>query len=118
MISLLDNGAKIDAQGRGGGWQGTALMTACCFGNEAIVRLLIENEADLNLRGSCFGNALQAACAGGNRVVVRLLLEQEADVNAEGGSFGSALKIAEMEERSGDLVELLLEHGPLKETRN
>jgi hypothetical protein len=81
-------GADVNAQG---GKFGYALQAASLNGNEAVVRLLIENGADVNAQGGEYGNALQAASRNGSEAVVRLLLENGADVNAQGGGNGNAL---------------------------
>ena len=52
-------------------------------GNEAVVKLLLENGADVNAQGGQYGNALQGAVQSGNEAVVKLLLEDGADVNAD-----------------------------------
>ena len=44
-----------------GGRFGDPLQAASCMGNEAIVKLLLENGADVNAEGGEFRNALQAA---------------------------------------------------------
>ena len=50
-----------------------------------IVKLLLENGAEVNAKGGIFGNALQAASFIRNEEIVKLLLENGAEVNAEGG---------------------------------
>jgi ankyrin repeat protein len=62
--------------------------------HEAIVKLLLENGAEVNAEGGKYGNALQAASFRGNEAIVKLLLENGAEVNAEGGEYGNALQAA------------------------
>jgi ankyrin repeat protein len=61
---------------------------------KTIVKLLLENGAEVNAKGGLYGNALQAASYGGNEAIVKLLLENGAEVNAEGGEYGNALQAA------------------------
>jgi ankyrin repeat protein len=55
------------------------------------VKLLLENNADVNAQGGEYGTALQAASARGYEQTMKLLLENNADVNAQGGYYGNAL---------------------------
>jgi ankyrin repeat protein len=79
---LLENGAKVNAQG---GQYGNALQAASWGGHKQIVRLLLDKGANVNayVDGE-YSNALQAASWGGNEQVVRLLLDEGADFNAQG----------------------------------
>ncbi|CAN9479537.1 unnamed protein product [Alternaria alternata] len=75
----------------------TALQNACAIktyspesrNQEAIVRLLISQGADVNsVPGEISGRtALQAACGAGNEKIVDLLLEKGADVNEDGSRY-------------------------------
>ena len=58
-----------------GGEYGNALQAASFKGNEAIVKLLLENGAEVNAKGGKYENALQAALFSGAEAVVKLLLE-------------------------------------------
>ncbi|KAG8798956.1 hypothetical protein FRC18_008497 [Serendipita sp. 400] len=64
------------------------------MGHEKIVRLLLENGADVNKQGGEYGNALYAASIRGREQIVRILLDNGADVNAQGGRHGSAVEAA------------------------
>ncbi|KAF5353786.1 hypothetical protein D9758_010624 [Tetrapyrgos nigripes] len=75
-----------------------------------IVKVLVENGADVNAEGGYFGFALQAAASSGklwaygfalqaaafqgNLDIVKYLVEKGADVNAKGGNYGFALQAA------------------------
>ncbi|KAF8518085.1 ankyrin repeat-containing domain protein [Gautieria morchelliformis] len=73
----------------------------------AIVHLLLENGADVNLQGGPFGSALQAASSYGHINIVRTLLDNGADVTAKGGLYGSAL-LAALTEDNTDIIRLLV----------
>jgi ankyrin repeat protein len=74
-----------------------------------VVKVLLENGADVNAQGWRYGNALQAAAAArGNTEVVKVLLENGADVNAQGGLYGNALQAAQLKGNT-NVVEILLE---------
>lgn len=50
-----------------------ALQTASWGGHQEIVKLLLDNGAEVNAQGGDYGNALQAASRGGHREIVKLL---------------------------------------------
>jgi hypothetical protein len=60
----------------------SAVYYASLLGLRAIVKALLDNDADVNAEGGEYGSALQAASEGGHTEVVRLLLDKDADVNA------------------------------------
>ena len=63
--------------------------------HEAIVRLLLEKQADVNLLGGCHSTALLAATGAGNATIVDLLLENGADPNTQTESgFSTAIETA------------------------
>ncbi|KAJ3912695.1 ectomycorrhiza-induced ankyrin-domain/NACHT-domain-containing protein [Lentinula edodes] len=122
---LLENGADVNVQGGQyiaklllygpevnlqGGQYRYALLAAANRGNEAIVKLLLENGADVNAQGGEYSNALQAAAHARDEAIVKLLLEKGADVNAQGGEYGNALQAAAYQENEV-IVKLLLEKG-------
>ena len=43
------------------------------MGNEAIVKLLLDNGAEVDIKGGKYGDALQAALYRGNETIVQLL---------------------------------------------
>ena len=62
---------------------GSPLYSAVFWDNEVVMRLLLENGADVNAKGGRHNvTALHAAVCRGSLRAVRLLLEQGADVNA------------------------------------
>ncbi|KAF5353823.1 hypothetical protein D9758_010630 [Tetrapyrgos nigripes] len=73
---------------------GYALHDAAKDGYFHIVKVLVENEADVNADGGFYGFALQAAAYQGELDIVKYLVEKGADVNAEGGFYGFAMQAA------------------------
>jgi ankyrin repeat protein len=59
----------------------TPLIEAAANGHMEVVKLLIENGADVNLKGEAWYGPLHAAAAKGHLEVVKILLENGADVN-------------------------------------
>lgn len=102
-----------------GGEYGHPLHLASWKGDIAMVRLLLEEGADVTTQAGVCGYALQAAANGKRVDVARLLLEKGADVNAvpdtEFDSPKTALQEAatyySKEEASLELVTLLVEKG-------
>lgn len=81
----------------------TPLMIACNSGNYSVVKVLIENGADVNATDFCGESALiYATKVSGYRVsdevrvrIAKLLLENGADKSVEGKYTGTALEVAE-----------------------
>ena len=71
-----------------------ALSIAAEHGHEELVKLLLDQGAEINAQGRGYGNALQSASGRGHEQIVRLLFDQGADVNAQGGQHGNALQAA------------------------
>ena len=106
---LLDLGYDVNALG---GMYGTALVAAAMNGNESMVRLLVDRDAEVNCFGGVvFGNPLQAACYSGSESIVRLLIERGASVNPNrGGKHDTPLQVA-CEFGHESLVRLLIRSG-------
>ena len=94
----------------------TALIIAVESRNEQIVKLLLENGADLHLpaRLGLKRTPLQQACEIGSYKMVKLLLEHNANVNEEPAARdgATALQLAAIS-GSIKIAELLLSHGAL-----
>ena len=86
------------------------LQDAAAQGNTEIVKVLLENGADVNAQGGKYRNALQAAAIQGKTDIVKVLLENGADINAQGGGYGNALQAAAVRGKT-DIVKVLLENG-------
>jgi ankyrin repeat protein len=87
----------------------TQLLTACCNGQIDVIRMLLDNGADVdqNDEGS---TPLFAACENGHVDAARLLLDKGADVNRAKENGSTPLFIA-CEEGHVDAARLLLEKG-------
>lgn len=140
IITLLDNGADLHAQGgcygdaiqaasygghlaavqlllengaivdKRGGTYGSALMAASSQGHVQVVRTLAEAGADVNVRVKDFRHPLHTASAGGHEVVVRLLISKGSKTDTFGGIHGSALQAAAYG-GNASIVKLLLDGG-------
>ncbi|KAL7937040.1 ankyrin repeat-containing domain protein [Trichoderma chlorosporum] len=84
-----------------------SLYFASESGYEAIVRILLDNGADVNAHG--WGTALTAASGNGHKETVQILLDNGADVNIR-GDIGSPLKRAS-ERNHKEIVQMLLDSG-------
>ena len=86
------------------------LFYAADQGYEQVVKLLLDNGADVNEQSGHYGNALRAASASGHEQVVKLLLDKGADVNAQGEDYGNALQAASGSGHE-QVVKMLLDKG-------
>ncbi|KAJ7868532.1 hypothetical protein B0H14DRAFT_2346531, partial [Mycena olivaceomarginata] len=78
------------------GNQGRALQNACARKHEAVVRLLVEMGADVNVSGGRFRSPPEAASDSGHEPIVRFLGEKGADVDPQGEHFQLALNAASL----------------------
>ena len=106
---LLALGYDVNALG---GRYGTALVAAAMNGNESMVRLLVDRDAEvICFGGVVFGSPLQAACYSGSESIVRLLIERGASVNSNRGTkHNTPLQVA-CEFGYESLVRLLIRSG-------
>lgn len=88
----------------------TALHLAAKHGHEAIVRLLLEQDVDVNRSSHYIGTALHEAARNGHETIVGLLLDKRADANREHYFHGSPLTLA-IENKNDGVAQLLLENG-------
>ncbi|KAE9567466.1 hypothetical protein CGMCC3_g16399 [Colletotrichum fructicola] len=77
----------VNAQG---GEYGNALQAASYRGHQEIVKLLLNQGADVNAQGGGYGNALQAASYRGHQEIIQLLLNQGADVKEQTSTYRAA----------------------------
>jgi len=95
--------------------QGTALYVAVAYGNEAVVKFLIDSGADLDAatnEGGCFevSTPLDTAVWGKHKNIAAMLLKAGASVEGTGHVFHWPLQIA-AEMGQTDLMRLMIEHG-------
>ena len=80
VITFLKRGGiNVDKRDAGGF---TPLHYACKKGARDIVRLLIDNQADVNLASNASVTPLHFAAAVGNQEIIQCLLDAGADINA------------------------------------
>ena len=95
----------------------TALMWAAKCGHEAVVRLLLENGADPEIKNENQMTALTIAVEHGHEAIVRLLLENEADIELRTMFGETALTIAVSSGHEA-IVQLLLDSAANTEFRD
>jgi ankyrin repeat protein len=83
MLRHLLNNYELDIDKRDGATYETALYKATARGDEAMVRLLLEKGANVDITTDCGFTALHRASMDGNEAIVRQLLDKGADTNSE-----------------------------------
>ncbi|KAI1122477.1 ankyrin repeat-containing domain protein [Nemania abortiva] len=93
-----------------GGYYGTALQAAAVYKRTNVIKVLVENGADVNQQGGYFGNALQAAAVVGDYNNALYLIRNGALVHTQVGIYGTSLQGAA---RNGhlDVIQLVLHYG-------
>ena len=87
------------------------LQEAAYCGYEMVVRLALQEGADINAGHEEYSNALHAAVWNGNIMIAELLIKRGANVNNRGGKYDSALQAGAATHGMDRIVELLLENG-------
>ena len=78
----------------------TALSIAAERGHDQLVKLLLDQGADVNTQNGHYSNALQAASSEGHIEIVKMLLDHGANVNAQDGDYyDNALEAASSQEQ-------------------
>ena len=90
---LLNAGAEIDARAKATG--NSALIFAAIEGHTNIVQMLLDQNADIEVRNNNGESALMLAAARGRTDVVRFLLQRGADMSVEDKFKNTALHNAE-----------------------
>lgn len=109
---LIDRGVKVDSR-IGRYWNGrTPVSMAVVYGNEAIIKLLLENGADIEAKDdyNCTP-LLLAVVKKGNTDIIKLLLENGADIEAKDNNGRTPLLWAVIKRRNEDTIKLLLGNG-------
>ena len=96
VATWLDEGGCVDARIKGA----TLLMAAAAGGQEAIVRMLLQRGASVNLQNFRGRTALMDAAGLGHTMTVQALLDAKADVSLQKNDGSTALVIAEQEEHT------------------
>ncbi len=86
----------------------SALFFAAQKGNSEIVKLLLDNKAEVNSAGNLMETPLTAACATGNSKMVKMLCAKKADVNFRNSQGQTPLIIAVMG-KFFDVAKILVE---------
>jgi ankyrin repeat protein len=87
------------------GW--SPLHEACSNGNLEIVQLLIENNAEINLRGSKDSTPLHEAIVNNHLACAKYLLEQGADINIKNSHGFLAKEFLIHEKKDCSLLKLI-----------
>ncbi len=105
---LLEKGANANIRVAEGY---TSLYWAVQRNHMTLVRLLVENGADINMTATADGGtALMVAVSNGNAEIAKYLIEKGADVNISNNAEITALKVARVN-RLTSLVKMLEKAG-------
>lgn len=87
----------------------TPLIMATYVGQTEIVKLLIQNGADINQKGAQGNTALMGVCFKGSQEMARLLIDAGADIQIKNDMGMTAIDFAKQYDQSA-IVELLKSH--------
>ena len=109
MAAWLDQGGGVDAhcaelEGM------TLLMAAAAGGQGAVVRMLLQRGASVNLQDSFGFTALMNAAYKGHTTIVQALLDAKADASLQSKAGYTALVVAEQEKNTA-AAKLLRQHA-------
>lgn len=118
IAKLLDKGANIEAKSYWGDRE-TALHFATLEGQEAVVKILVERGAELEIKSQSRSTALHFAVEFEKEPIVKFLIDNGANVNTQRDNEigNSAIHLAIQNEDEGILL-LLLENGAKITSRN
>ena len=108
VVVWLDEGGGIDA--RGAKHQGTLLMGTAYVGQEAMVRMLLQRGASVNLQNSLGSTALMCAAINGHTTIAQALLDAKADASLQANNSKTALMLVEQEKHT-ETAQLLRQHA-------
>ena len=116
VATWLDEGGCVDAMvdpfSEKQGVAVTFLMMAAAGGQEAMVRMLLQRGASVNLQNSLGFTALMHASLGGHTTIVQALLDAKADASLQSTNGGTALMWAELRQQDA-VARLLRQHAEL-----
>ena len=109
VAAWLHEGGGVDAAcaERGGG---TLLVAAAAGGQEAMVRMLLQRGASVNLQDTNGGTALMDAAGNGHTTTVQVLLDAKADASLQTAGGFTALSWAE-EQKQTATAQMLRQHA-------
>ena len=84
---------------------------AARFGYKEIVDALIENGADINIKGYFGYTALHEACRKNNIDIVNILIKNGADVNIKSGRYGFMPLYLACENNYEEIIDILIKNG-------
>jgi hypothetical protein len=114
VASWLDEGGGVDAR-CAERYGKTLLMGAALGGHEAMVRMLLQRGAGVNLQSSLGGTALMDAAIEGHTTIVQALLDAKAEALLQATGGGTALMMAEHQEHAAT-AHLLRQHAKRQTT--
>jgi len=106
VAAWLDEGGGVDAR-CAERYGVTLLMAAAVGGHEAMVRMLLQRGASVNLQDSLGRTALMHAARLGRTVTVQALLDAKADASLQDTNGKTALMMAEHQKNTANLQEVL-----------
>ena len=109
VAAWLDEGGGVDAHCAEGDGD-TLLMAATFGGQEAMVRMLLQRGASVNLQNSLGCTALMSAAHKGRNTIVQALLDAKADASLQTRSGNTALMLAEGGEHTA-AAQVLRQHA-------
>ncbi|EAW35047.1 hypothetical protein L8106_08026 [Lyngbya sp. PCC 8106] len=108
------NPVHLDNKGENGD---SALMKATRQKELAVVKELIDHDADLNLKNDDGNNALWYACFGNDYTIVDLLINSGININNQ-NDIGATVLMYAASAGKEDMVDLLLSHHADPELKN
>lgn len=84
---------------------------AARFGYKEIVEALIENGADINIKGYFGYTALHEACRKNNIDIVNILIKNGADLNIKSGRYGFMPLYLACENNYEEIIDILIKNG-------
>jgi ankyrin repeat protein len=109
VAAWLNEGGGVDAR-CAGRYGETLLMGVAAGGQEAMMRMLLQRGASVNLQNSLGDTALMDAAANGHTTIVQALLDAKADASLQATGGGTALMAAEHQKHTA-AAQLLRQHA-------